>query len=279
MSELSNSVEAYVERELQGLVEALREGATSFELDFAVVKLESPPDSTLCLRCSRRGQEGHELELVVRLRSLDADAVQERVDVIAGIAGADGALALRLQGEVLGDRTPEAALSPVIEVLAWVFADVVRRWGRDPASAPPISAWDISWIMLAVELTSLCETTGAHNAYVMDAWSNCWCAAHSYEDCPSESLLELCAEALGRLPKPLQRGGKLDAVIDWASGHAYFRSYAGVYILALRFSGPFDHGEVHAAVSLALPRIEELTLALPPPGGPGTDSDASALRG
>lgn len=56
-------------------------------------------------------------------------------------------------------------------------------------------------------------------------------------------------------------------------------SFAGIYVLVVGFDGTFDPFRARARVREALPRIEALTLALPPPDGPAAGEGASKLRG
>ena len=75
-----------------------------------------------------------------------------------------------------------------------------------------------------------------------------------------------------RLIGPIASGGVLGAGghIDRVFSYSYIRSFAGVYVLLLRFHGSFDSQLVRDLVSKALKSIELLTLALPPPDGPGS---------
>lgn len=121
------------------------------------------------------------------------------------------------------------------------------------------------WLALQDRLVTLTTFTGAHNAYVVDAWLNIWCSAHSYDAALEGLARDLTRTALGTLRPSLQRGGRLDRSLPCT----YMRSYAGVYVLLLRFSGEFEDRAVQSAVAAALPAIEALTVALPPPDGPG----------
>ena len=121
------------------------------------------------------------------------------------------------------------------------------------------------WLALQERLVSLTTFAAAHNAYVVDAWLNIWCSAHSFDGSEEAIAMDLTRTALGTLRPSLQRGGRLDRTLP----RMYMRSYAGVYVLVLRFPGEFDRHAVQSAVVAALPAIEALTLALPPPDGPG----------
>jgi hypothetical protein len=132
------------------------------------------------------------------------------------------------------------------------------------------------WLALSAELVALSGATHAHNAYVADATGMSWCAAHDFSEQLPQSVADLLAWRLDQLPKPLPKGGVLDAAVSRVTGtpggHAYFASFAGVYVLVLRFAGPFDVDNVRTLVGTALPRLEALTLALPPPEGPDHDA-------
>jgi hypothetical protein len=123
------------------------------------------------------------------------------------------------------------------------------------------------WQRLADALGDLSRESGATNGYVLDAWANLWCAGNDlYLGGESGPIMELTQAQLLSLPRPLNRGGR----IDRAQGLTYFRSFAGIYVVVLRFQAPFDLAALRPVVTKALPRIEALTLALPPPEGPGS---------
>ncbi len=120
-------------------------------------------------------------------------------------------------------------------------------------------------------------TAKAFNAYVLDAWDNVWCAARGFNNLPRDELVDFVHHAAQRAGISLARGGHLDTSLSDRMGHAYLCSYASCYVLLLRFSGSFDVANVRNAVRAALPRLEALTLRLPPDGGPGSsDGEAAA---
>jgi hypothetical protein len=123
------------------------------------------------------------------------------------------------------------------------------------------------WQRLADALGELARDCGSLGAYVLDSQANLWCAGDDlYDGGDSDMIMDLVHERLGALPLPLNRGGHIDA----AFRSAYLRSFAGIYIVALRFAGPFDVDLTQRAIAASLPRIEALTLLLPPPDGPGS---------
>ncbi|NUP08059.1 MAG: hypothetical protein HOW73_18590 [Polyangiaceae bacterium] len=118
-----------------------------------------------------------------------------------------------------------------------------------------------AWQRLAIELGELSRVTGAKNGYVLDAWANLWCAGNDlYFGGESAAVMELTEAQLATLPRPLNRGGRIDEARD----HTYFRSFAGVYVLVLRFQQDFHVETVRSLVAKALPKVEALTLLLPP---------------
>lgn len=132
------------------------------------------------------------------------------------------------------------------------------------------------WEELRAELETVVGASSCFNAYVFDAWDNFWCAAHSFMEARGEDLVHLIHAAAARERVTLTRGGKLDTAISGRLGHAYLRTYGSCYIVFLRFSGPFDVNETRTVVRAALPRLEALTMRLPPPDGPGADGGEAA---
>lgn len=128
------------------------------------------------------------------------------------------------------------------------------------------------WERLGAALFALAEACGTRNAFVLDAWANLWCAANRYDGPDGDLAMELAHAQLAALPIPLNRGGGIDRVAH----RSFLKSFAGIYVLALLFDGPFSPAAVRAAVDNALPGIEALTLLLPPPDGPEAGSGRGA---
>ena len=125
------------------------------------------------------------------------------------------------------------------------------------------------WAELRRVLTELATDVKAHFAYVFDSRANLWCTS---EDSGYQSrATEIVQSELATLRKPLHRGGQLDRFAVRHAGHAYLKSFGGIYVLLLRFSGPRSLETVREAVGLALPRIGSLVARLPPPDGPGSE--------
>jgi hypothetical protein len=132
------------------------------------------------------------------------------------------------------------------------------------------------WEELRVELDALANAAVAFNAYVVDAWGIVWCAARYFESVYPEDLADLVRLAEARRHVRVTHGGKLDAVLSGSKGHAYLRTYASCYVVLLRYAGPFDEPKARDVVSAALPRLEAITLRLPPPEGPGSSGNEAA---
>ncbi len=132
------------------------------------------------------------------------------------------------------------------------------------------TADSIEWKELQGELQALAQSAKAFNVHVFDIWDNCWCAARGFNEMPRPDLVDFIRAAESQARVALQRGGSLNDSFSSRMGHVFIRTYGSCYILLLRFSAPADTVQVRSAVGAALPRIEALTLRLPPSGGPGT---------
>ncbi len=76
------------------------------------------------------------------------------------------------------------------------------------------------------------------------------------------------------MSRPLRRA----AFRLWITPFAAAESFAGVYMVLLLFDAPFEAVDVSALVRHALPEIEALTVALPPPD-PTRMARVAGLRG
>jgi hypothetical protein len=110
------------------------------------------------------------------------------------------------------------------------------------------------------------------NAYIVDAWGNLWCSAHTVEWRCQSAAIDVVKTELARAELPLQRGGKIDRQGHQRNGSTYLRSFAGVFVLLVRFESPFDQDLVRSVVGATLRRLEGLVVSLPPPNGPGSGS-------
>jgi hypothetical protein len=132
------------------------------------------------------------------------------------------------------------------------------------------------WEELRGELERVAAAALAYNAYVLDAWDVMWCAAHSFTAVYGEDLAAIVHAAAAKKGVSLTRGGKLDTSVSGPKGHAYLRTYGSCYVVVLRYAGPFDESKARDVATAALPRLEALTLLLPPPGGPGSSGNEAA---
>ena len=76
-------------------------------------------------------------------------------------------------------------------------------------------------------------------------------------------------DVIRNLAPPLHRGGRLDLVVSDRRGNAYMKSFAGIYVLLLRYPGHFDGRAARQSATRALGAIEALTTSLPQTDGPG----------
>jgi hypothetical protein len=132
------------------------------------------------------------------------------------------------------------------------------------------------WEELRAELEAIAAACSSFNAYILDVWDNSWCAARGFNDMPRADLADFIHAAASRKAVTLTRGGKLDTSLSGPMGHAFLRTYGSCYVLLLRFSRPFDVEKTRDTVRAALPRLEALTMRLPPPDGPGSDGNEAA---
>jgi len=79
----------------------------------------------------------------------------------------------------------------------------------------------------------------------------------------AEAAVPLVIEATRE--RPLRKGGHLHLLRSVEPPFAAAESFAGVYMVLLLFDEPFAAADVSALVRRALPEIEALTVALPPP--------------
>jgi len=136
------------------------------------------------------------------------------------------------------------------------------------------------WDALRETLARLVEETGAEAAAVLDQSNDLWCASPPTNDVAlaAERLQE--RELSGARGASLRKGAHLSMARIEEHGDSYVaESFAGIYVVALWFAGTFDPFTARARLRAALPRIEALTLALPPPDGPAGGEGGAKLRG
>ena len=133
----------------------------------------------------------------------------------------------------------------------------------------PLGPNNPEWVALGRALRALMLPSHARNVYVLDVWGSVWCAARADEDSIEDGLIEAALAQVAKVRPPLPRGGSIDGPLRLASESVYVRSFAAIYVLLLTFRRAMNLAEVRLAVGSALPKIEALTVALPPSDGPG----------
>ena len=130
---------------------------------------------------------------------------------------------------------------------------------------------------LAGALHQLCMDSGASNAFVFDAWGLIWAYATRPEGTVRERLFAQLKRILEGVEPRLHRGGKLDRLIDDPKSPMFCVSFSSAYVLGLWVGEGANDFQMRRAVKAALPRIEAMTLALPPPDG--SDPSSGAMHG
>ena len=136
-------------------------------------------------------------------------------------------------------------------------------------------AQSVEWQALVDTLLALAEQCGAANASVIDAWGHLWCRARALSASETQAVLTLARTALDTAPKPLTRGGKLRA---FAPDRSWYAESFGVYVVLMTFETAPQELAMRRHVGAALQEIEQWTLALPPPQGPGANEGAQRMR-
>ncbi len=131
---------------------------------------------------------------------------------------------------------------------------------------------------LSATLERLTLASGSINAAVLDAWYELWCRARVLSFHDQDLVISILRRALASTDKPLAQGGRVHWVDAQGDPPAFVVSFAGVYMLLLWFTEPFSELAVRRAVHQALPAIEALTVALPPPDGLAVGSGADPAR-
>jgi hypothetical protein len=131
---------------------------------------------------------------------------------------------------------------------------------------------------LCAALERLSSASGAVNAVVLDTWYELWCRARVLSFHDQDLVISILRRALGSTDKPLQQGGRVHWVDPEGDPPSYAVSFAGVYVLVLWFDGPLRELGVRRAVNQAMPTIQALTIALPPPDGLAVGSGLEPSR-
>jgi hypothetical protein len=130
---------------------------------------------------------------------------------------------------------------------------------------------------LAEELSNLAKRAGAKNAFVFDAWGLIWCSGSLTFGENQARLYAQVGAILEGLDPPLARGAKVDRIFTHELS-MYCVSFAATYVLGVWLAEETNEFTLRRTVKAALPRIESMTLALPPPDGTDTTSGAGSNR-
>ena len=138
-----------------------------------------------------------------------------------------------------------------------------------PTSNPAWSALNSALSNLVAECEGVC-------ASVIDDGNGLWCASHRGFDSAADRYYR--EEIAARPEVQLNRGTRLRVVRQVPPDHAYVaESFAAIYVVILWFDRAFDPFTARSRLRSAVPRIEALTLSLPPPFGP--DAGIGAAKG
>ena len=145
-----------------------------------------------------------------------------------------------------------------------------------------------AWLKLHRRLVDLQDGVGAKIALVCDLSGALLCYGRSRrpQEGPlppgdatwhgTEADLERELKAVGEMfervlhargPGQDKPGARFTVALTDEEPYVFAQSFAGVYVLLVRFSGPFTPFPVASKVRAALPPIEALTVMLPPPEG------------
>ncbi len=131
---------------------------------------------------------------------------------------------------------------------------------------------------MARELDTLSDSVEAINSLVFDQAGLIWCTGVAIYSDERPILYGQIVEVLNKQSPPLVKGGRIDRVVRGDSHFFYCRSFAQTYVVGVWFDAPPPDLLVRQSVSNALPRIETLTMLLPPPEGPDTNAGVAAKR-
>jgi hypothetical protein len=148
----------------------------------------------------------------------------------------------------------------------------------------PLGPHNPAWSKLDEALGKLARACGGSFAFVLDEGNGLWCVSlaegppttsTSHEDRAADRFYE--KEMVPRLTA-MRRGSPLDVASVDGPDRYVGMSFAGIYAVVVWFDSSFSPELVRARIRRALPEIEALTLALPPPDGPGADAGAAKAR-
>lgn len=127
-------------------------------------------------------------------------------------------------------------------------------------------------------LAELVRECGATLGAIVDESSVVWCTVPASADA-EETVAEFFRTEVAPNIKALLHGHRLS--IHRATGPRRYvaESFAALYVVVLWLEEEFDTELVRARIRLALPRIEALTLAVPPFDGPDGSGGAQKRYG
>lgn len=125
-------------------------------------------------------------------------------------------------------------------------------------------------------LCALVTETNGRAAAVLDEGNGLWCITDTgFEQAADRFYREEIASGGPEGAVKLTRGSGLSLVRQKAEGRAFVaESFASIYVVVVWFERDFDPFTARRVVREALPRIEALTLSLPPPFGPDAGEGA-----
>lgn len=134
------------------------------------------------------------------------------------------------------------------------------------------------YLELGAELAHLVQRLAACDAFVFDAWALVWAVSRFPGIALRDRMFSHAKHVLESTSPAFVSGATLDRLHDELEPPLYCRSFARVYVLGVWVPPGTDEHEVRGGVRVALPRIEALTLALPPPPGHGSFPQATSRR-
>lgn len=131
---------------------------------------------------------------------------------------------------------------------------------------------------LRARLAELEAQVAGDLAFVFDAWGLVWRTSRfGLSKSTEHMLLSHVGQMLESVDPSLARGGRLRGSFSFPGASISTATFATVYVVAAQHANDQSTLRVRTALRDALPEIERLTLALPPPGGPGASSGRAAL--
>ena len=150
-------------------------------------------------------------------------------------------------------------------VLLQVVACTILASGRLPNMATPSPELEA----LTLALMELVRDSGATLGAIVDESSVVWCVVPACAE--AEAIVDqFFRTEIAPNTKALLQGHRLS--VHQATGPRRYvaESFAALYVIALWLEAEVDTELVRARIRLALPKIEALTLAVPPFDGPGS---------